>query len=308
MSFAADTKCELCRQEHINDCCAKAEYYGMLLFAKHFTPQNIVFCTEHRETALRLANFMTEQTQTVVDISVKMTRRSNHPVTRTVTVPLEDQRLEVLWYFGHTGKEFNLRINRDVIKDNGCISSFLRGVFLSCATVTNPQKEYHLEFVVPYMYLAKDLAALIKEVPELKLQPAITNRKGSFVVYIKESEGIENLLTFIGASHASMELMQIKMLKEVRNQVNRKTNFETANIDKTVSASAKQIAAIEHIIHTVGITQLPPDLQELAQLRYENPEMSLRELGEHLSEPISRSGVNHRLKRLVAFAESVGKK
>lgn len=307
MSFAADTKCELCRQERPYACCTKAEYYGMLLFAKRFTLQSIAFCTEHRETVLRLANFMIEQTQVVVDISTKMTRRSDHSVTSTVMIPSEDQRLAVLRYFGHTGEEFNLRINYDLIKNDCCVSSFLRGVFLSCGTVTNPEKEYHLEFVVPYMYLAKDLIAILKQVSELELQPAVTNRKGSFVVYVKGSGGIENLLTFMGAPNASMKLMQVKMLKEVRNQVNRKTNFETANIDKTVSASAKQIAAIEHIIHSVGIGQLPSDLQEIAQLRYENPEMSLRELGEHLSTPISRSGVNHRLQRLMAFAESVGK-
>ena len=112
----------------------------------------------------------------------------------------------------------------------------------------------------------------------------------------------------MGATNASMNFMQVKMFKEVRNQVNRKTNFETANIDKTVSASAKQIAAIETIIHSVGLQHLPLDLQELASLRYENPEMSLRELGEQLSEPISRSGVNHRLKRIMAFADSIGKK
>lgn len=308
MSFAAETKRELCKCEHTFDCCAKAECYGILLFAKQFTPQSITFCTEHRETALRLADFIAKQTQTVVDISTKMTRRSNNPITNTVTVPFEDQRAYLLKYFGHTGKELNLRIHREMIKRECCIAAFLRGVFLSCGTVTNPEREYHLEFVVPYMYLAKDLVELLKEVPELELLPAITNRKGSFVVYIKGSEGIENLLTFMGAPNASMELMQVKMLKEVRNQVNRKTNFETANIDKTVSASSKQIVAIEKIINSVGIQQLPTDLQELAELRYENPEMSLRELGEHLSEPISRSGINHRLNRLMEFAESVGKK
>ena len=130
------------------------------------------------------------------------------------------------------------------------------------------------------MNLANDLKNLLTDIQELELQPAVTNRKGSFIVYIKGSEGIENLLTFMGAANAPMNFMQVKMFKEVRNQVNRKTSFETANIEKTVSASAKQIAAIETIIHSVGLQQLPLDLQELASLRYENPEMSLRELGE----------------------------
>ncbi len=230
---------------------------------------------------------ITEQTQAVVDISAKMTRRNGDPVTSTVTIPDENQRLRLLQYFGHTGNEVTLRINRDMIQWECCISAFLRGVFLSCGTITNPEKEYHLEFVVPYMNLANDLKNLLTNIQELELQPAVTNRKGSFVVYIKGSEGIENLLTFMGATNASMNFMQVKMFKEVRNQVNRKTNFETANIDKTVSASAKQIAVIETIIHSVGLQQLPLDLQELASLRYENPEMSLRELGEQLSEPLA---------------------
>ena len=237
---------------------------------------------------MRLAVLITEQTQAVVDISAKMTRRNGHPVTSTVTIPDENQRLRLLQYFGHTGNEVTLRINRDMIQWECCISAFLRGVFLSCGTITNPEKEYHLEFVVPYMNLANDLKNLLTNIQELELQPAVTNRKGSFVVYIKGSEGIENLLTFMGATNASMNFMQVKMFKEVRNQV--------------------QIAAIETIIHSVGLQQLPLDLQELASLRYENPEMSLRELGEQLSEPISRSGVNHRLKRIMAFADSIGKK
>ena len=308
MSFAADTKSELCKQVCPYDCCAKAECYGILLFAKQFSLRSIAFSTEHRETALRLADLITEQTQAVVDISAKMTRRNGYPVTSTVTVPDEDQRLRILQYFGHTGNEVTLRINRDMIQWECCLAAFLRRLILSRGTITNPEKEYHLEFVVPYMNLANDLKNLLTDIQELELQPAVTNRKGSFIVYIKGSEGIENLLTFMGATNASMNFMQVKMFKEVRNQVNRKTNFETANIDKTVSASAKQIAAIETIIHSVGLQQLPLDLQELASLRYENPEMSLRELGEQLSEPISRSGINHRLKRIMAFADSIGKK
>ncbi len=308
MSFAADAKSELCRYTNLTSCCQKAECYGLLLFAKHFSYHGIAFSTEHRESALRLANFIAEQTQTVAEITSKMTRRSGNPVTSTVTVPYLEQCKRLLGYFGHTGQEMNLRINRSLLKNECCTAAFLRGVFLCCGTVTNPEKEYHLEFVVPYMKLAKDLLSVLCGVPELALQGAVTNRKGSFVVYIKGSQGIENLLTFMGASHAAMELMQIKMLKEVRNQVNRKTNFETANMDKTVSASAKQIADIQTIANTVGLAQLPPALQELAVLRLENPELSLRELGQQLSEPISRSGVNHRLKRIEAFAETVAQK
>ena len=162
-----------------------------------------------------------------------------------------------------------------------------------------------MEFVVSFLNLARDFMTLLSEISALDLQPAFINRKGAYVIYIKGSERIADLLTYMGASYAAMELMQVKMVKEVRNYVNRKTNFETANIDKTVSAAAKQVAAIEKIVKGVGIESLPEELRELATLRYENPEMSLRELGEGLSEPISRSGVNHRLQRIMKLAENL---
>lgn len=173
---------------------------------------------------------------------------------------------------------------------------------MTCGTMTDPVKDYHLEFVVPFMNLAKDLSAIIREAYELDLQPGLLNRKGAFVVYVKGSERVADLLTFMGAGNAAMELMQAKMLKEVRNNVNRKNNFETANIDKTASAAAAQVIAIEKILNSSGISSLPEELQELAMLRYRNPEMSLRELGETLSEPLSRSGVNHRLQRIIELA------
>ena len=173
---------------------------------------------------------------------------------------------------------------------------------MSCGTVTNPQKDYHLEFSINHRKLAQDLVTLLEEVEGLHLQPSITQRKGSFVVYIKDSEQIADLLTYMGAPTAAMTLMQAKMVKEVRNYVNRTTNFETANIDKTASASARQVVAIRHLQETVGLDNLPEDLREMAYLRLENPEMSLRELGEALS--ISRSGANHRIQRLMEMAKT----
>jgi DNA-binding protein WhiA len=141
---------------------------------------------------------------------------------------------------------------------------------------------------------------------ELGFQPGVMKRSGSYVVYLKGSERVADLLTFIGAGSAAMDLMQTKMLKEVRNNVNRKTNFETANLDKTALAAAAQMVAIEKILNTPrGIQILPEELQELAMLRYRNPEKSLRELGEALSEPLSRSGINHRLQRIVDFAQEL---
>ena len=305
MSFASETKNEICKIMPQNSCCQKAECYGLLLFAKNFSLHAITLTTENTAVAHRAAQLAAQTTQNYVDLATALSHHATHKSAYIITVAGEDQRKSVLSYFGYTGKEISLRINRANMEDECCESAFLRGAFLSCGTVTNPEKDYHLEFVIPFLNLARDFMTLLSESYALDLQPALVNRKGSYVVYIKGSERIADLLTYVGAPNAAMELMQVKMVKEVRNYVNRKTNFETANIDKTVSAAAKQVAALEKIIKGMGIGFLPEELRELASLRYENPELSLRELGESLSEPISRSGVNHRLQRIIELAENL---
>ena len=136
-------------------------------------------------------------------------------------------------------------------------------------------------------------------------EPKITVRRNDYILYYKESEHIEDLLTYIGAGKASLEMMEVKIVKELRNKVNRATNCETANITKVIDASMKQTQDIRLIAENGGLEALDEDLRELARLRMENPEMSLRELGENLSEKISRSGVNHRLKRIAQFAQEI---
>jgi len=305
MSYASELKTELCKAVPQNSCCLKAECYGLLLFGRNFSKKAITITTENDAAAHRVAQLTAEICGTFVDITTSDHRRKEQKSAFTVAVTGEDQRIAVLSCFGHTGNEISLRINRANLENECCTSAFLRGVFLSCGTVTDPQKDYHLEFVVPFMNLAKDLSALISEAFELSMQPGFINRKGSYVIYIKGSERIADLLTFMGAGNAAMELMQAKMLKDIRNNVNRKTNFETANIDKTVQAAFEQVNAIQKILDSSGLLALPEELQELAMLRYRNPDMSLRELGESLSEPLSRSGVNHRLQRIAEIAREI---
>lgn len=305
MSFASETKNELCKSLPQDFCCQKAECYGMLLFLKNFSVHAISMMTEHSAVAHHLASLVSQTLRVIVDVASSFYHRKENQSTYTITVPDEGQRRTIITSFGYTGTEISHRINLANFENECCESAFLRGAFLSCGTVTDPKKDYHLEFVVPFLNLAKDLLSLLSGIQTLDLQPALINRKGIYVVYIKGSENIEDLLTYMGAPNAAMELMQVKMVKEVRNYVNRKTNFETANIDKTVSAAAKQIAAIEKIMNQKKMESLPEELRELAVLRYENPEMSLRELGENLSDPISRSGINHRLQRIIEFAEDL---
>lgn len=301
MSFSTDSKDELCRVENRRMCCLRAECYGIWLFSKCFTLKGNVFSTEHGGTARRMLELAAAGAGVSGELSYGISRRKK--TAYKVRLSDEAYRRQLLSAFGHTGIEPSLRVNRAQLENECCVSAFLRGAFLSCGSVTDPQKEYHLEFAVPYKNLANDLYTLLSEVDAFESFPSVAARKGGYVVYLKDSGQIENLLTFLGAPCAAMELMQVKMYKEAKNDINRKANFETANMDKTYSASARQIAAIAAISDAAGLEDLPENLRELAVLRLENPEMTLRELGEKLG--ISRSGVNHRLQRLLAMGEQL---
>lgn len=302
MSFASDTKYELAKIEPKKNCCRFAECYGIWLFSRCFTLKKSAYVTEHPAVSTKMAELAAVCTGAETEIRYAVSRRQK----KAYRIELVDDnaKLALLTAFGATGKETNLRINRANFADICCYASFLRGVFLSCGTITDPSKEYHLEFSVPYKRLSEDLITFMGEVEDFTLTPGLSMRKGNYVVYLKDSGQIENFLTYLGASSASMELMQIKMYKEMRNDINRKANFETANIDKTYSASAKQIAAIAKISDEEGLDSLSSDLYQLASLRLNNPEMSLRELAEQLG--ITRSAVNHRMKKILDIAEKMG--
>lgn len=298
MSFATESKQELLKLDKMRPCCRKSECYGMLLFTRLFSLQNGGYHTDNGLLARRLA----EMAGTVAGViaQVDTTLRKSTPPSFSVTIPNRAERVSLLHAFGHTGQEDHLRTQTSNFQGPCCKSAFLRGAFLVSGTVSDPYKEYHLEFFTPHHGLAEDLLALLAGIGNGQMQPAVLKRKGNYVIYLKESERIADLLTYIGANNAAMELMQAKMFKEVRNYVNRKTNFETANIDKTVSAAIRQTEAIEKVVARYGMEAFPEGLRELATLRLENPEMSLREMAVRLG--LSRSGVNHRLQRIMEIA------
>lgn len=301
MSFSSDTKTELCKVEFKRECCLRAECYGAWLFSRCFTRKEAAFVTENGAVARRLLELAAAGAGISGELTFGVSRRRK-PAYR-VSLPDGGSRLALLEEFGHTGQETSLRLNRANLENSCCAAAFLRGAFLTCGTATDPRKEYHLEFAVPYKNLANDLYTLLCEVEAFPLSPSVAGRKGGYVVYLKGSGPIEDLLTYLGAPAAAMELMQVKMYKEVKNDINRKTNFETANMDKTYSASARQVAAIAAISDTRGLQSLPEELQELAQLRLDHPDMTLRELGARLG--LTRSGVNHRLQRILQLGERI---
>lgn len=297
MTFAASVKDELCGVPVERECCAAAECYGLLLFSKQVSAAGIVFQTEYKNAARRYRELL----RSVCGVSAILVSPDRRGGSHMLTLPAASS-VRVLERFGHTGKELSLRLNRANLEQECCYGAFLRGAFLACGTLSNPERDYHLEFFLPRRKLAEDLCVLLRE---LELPFKITDRRGAAVAYCKESEHIEDLLTMMQATQSTLRLMNIKIYKDVRNRVNRVTNCETANLTKTVEAVRRQTRAIERLEETGVLASLPVPLQEAARLRVEYPELSLSELGQKMSPALSRSGMNHRLQKLMELAEKL---
>ena len=295
MSFAYDVKTELCGVEN-DAACRFAELYGLLLFGRSFGPGGISLQTEHPDVALAVRRRIREHYG--IDSSV----RAESGRTQILSVEDREQVKRIWQSFGYDEKTVRLRINLGCLDFDVCAPAFVRGVFLSCGSVVDPGKDYHLEFVTPHIHLARDLAALLRA---REFSPKAGVRKGNRVVYFKDSGQIEDMLTFMGAARQSLELMNVKVYKDLRNKANRVTNCETANIEKMVNASAVQVEAIRKLSKARMLDDLSDDLREVAAARLENPDASLRELGSLLTTPLSRSGVNHRLGRLIELAKNL---
>jgi len=186
-------------------------------------------------------------------------------------------------------------VNLGVLEDECCSKSFVRGAFLTGGAVTDPSKSYHLEIVTDHYNVSRQTYSLLLE---MNFLPKETSRGGNYIIYFKQSTAIEDFLTFIGAPIHAMEIMSAKIEKDVRNTVNRKVNCDTANVTKTVDAAAVQIEAIEKIKTAGAFETLPDKLKQTAELRTENPELSIKELAEISIPPVTKSCMNHRIRKL----------
>lgn len=204
---------------------------------------------------------------------------------------------------GEISEEFSV-VKNLIIQHSCCKRAFIRGAFLAAGSMSNPEKSYHIEIVCAAEKKAEQLKDIINR---FGLDAKVIVRKKSYVVYLKEGSQIVDLLSVMEAPVALMEMENIRILKEMRNSVNRKVNCETANINKTVSAAVKQADDIRYIRDTIGLGALPEGLQEIAGLRLEYPNATLKELGDLLLVPLGKSGVNHRLRKLSEIAEDLKK-
>lgn len=294
MSFSQNVKNELLQTEYDSSCCERALLYGLLIFGKSFSSYGISIQTENEGIAKLYKKLIKKYCNVRCDINVSPKGRSF-----SVNIEKKSDCDKILGAFGHNDTG-SLKINHSNFDCQDCQHAFLAGAFLSCGTVSDPEKDYHLEFTVPYMNLSKSLITFLEET---ELAPKLSNRKGYNIVYFKGSGAIEDCLYLMGASSAMFEMMNVEIVKDIRNKANRTANCETANIERTVKASYAHIEAVEKIEKVKGLDYLKKDLKEMAILRRDNPEASLAELS-RLS-GMSRSGVNHRLKKIVEIAQSI---
>lgn len=187
-----------------------------------------------------------------------------------------------------------------LLKNSCCRRAYLRGMYLAIGSMSDPQRGYHMEFVCAGEAQAAQLKEILKD---FEIHAGETTRKGKQVVYIKESESISEVLNIIGAHQALMEMENLRIVKDLRSAVNRRVNCDTANIQKMLGAAARQIADIRYLQEHGGLDKLPEPLRQMAEVRLQNPDASLKDIGELLDPPVGKSGVNHRLRKLSELAE-----
>lgn len=300
MSFSTTTKQELCKIKNKNICCDIAQLYGMFLFSRKFGFDGIVIQTECQDVSVKVKKVIRKIFNFEAEISEKNIKNNV-----LYTLNIDDPKLIriIMDKFGYKSKEIALRLNYNIIENECCHGAFLRGMFLAGGYINNPSKGYHFEFSTPHYLLTEDICTFLKEKDYI---PGRVLRKSNYIIYFKESEHIEDLLTVMGATNAAFEVMNNKIIKEIRNNANRVTNCDTANITKTVNASNEHFAAIKKIIDRTGsLDILPEKLKETANLRLQNPEASLTELSEISDLNISKSTINYRLRKIIEFADKL---
>lgn len=296
MSFSAQIKQELCKTSIHKKCCAQAEMYGILLFCSNFQSTGVRIVTESDAFAARLPALFKKAFQLEFD-QIPPER----PGKRAFLITDPKKISAIGETVGYDPREsVALHINFGVLEEEHCRTAFFRGAFLAGGSVTDPDKGYHLEMVTSHYNVARELPALLRE---SGFEPKSAQRKANYVTYFKQSAYIEDFLTAIGSPVAAMGIMNAKAEKNLRGSINRRVNCEAANLDKTVDASLVQIEAIRTLEERGMLEQLPEKLKETAILRRENPELTLTQLAALCVPPVTKSALNHRLRKLMALAQ-----
>lgn len=300
-TFSLRVKEELCRQAS-ELCCERAELLGLVRAAGVLEAGReglkLTATTESPVVARRLFVLLKKNSQLRLEISGHPRRIHNHTLY-TVRIPAQPGLKEFLHQLGFLQPLENAS-EAVVPRAECCRRAYLRGFFLGSGSISNPERGYHLELVTGSRRHAGHLIRILRG---FSLRARRVERKGRNVVYLKEGDEIAAFLTLVGAVQSRLELENIRVVKGMRNQVNRLVNCETANLSKAVEAACRQVESIRFLVERIGLEALPAPLREVARLRLEFPEATLRELGAQLKPPLGKSGVNHRLRRLEQMAQ-----
>lgn len=312
MSFSIKVKNELAN--HISNAthCRIAELAALIsmcgsVMIDENNNYKIRIKTETQPTAEKIKKLLWKTFKVDVDISTRENAYSKVGRTYTLLVGDHQQALKILQATklinenNEIGENFSITNNIVIMKDC-CKRAFIRGAFMAAGSISDPNKSYHFEIKCNSEKKAKQLIELLEN---YNIDGKMVARKGGYVVYIKEGEGIVDVLNVMEAHVSLMEMENVRILKGMSNYYNRQVNCETANIKKTVATSVRQSDDIDFIIQNKGIDYLPEKLQDIAWVRKENPDASLQELGEMLDPPLGKSGVNHRLRKICQIAQEL---
>lgn len=303
MSFSSDVKQELCAQMPEKACCRRAELAGLTALSGAVLPDaeggGLRIRTENAAVAQRAYDLFTALFSVRPTRMAALKKSTGH--IHTLRLYPAQHYMQIMSALGLV-REGRVKFCADpfVTAEPCCRRAFLRGAFLGGGSVNAPEKSYHLEIETHYSDLARDLLQLFED-EELSARRVL--RKSNHVIYLKESQEIADALAALGATDSALALYSVRIEKDMKNKVNRRVNCETANMSKTANTAAMQILAIQKIMATPAAASLSPALAELAGLRVENPEASLKELGAMLDVPLSKSAVSRRLQKLVDMAE-----
>ena len=307
MSFTAEVKDELSRIEPKRACCLKAELAALVRIegTLHISGPNRYRLEVATETA-PVARTVIKLLHGVYGLKTELTvRRSVLHKTNNylITVPTQPKLGTALSELGILGEHgFSIGIDAKLVKRDCCAISYLRGAFLGGGFVADPHGDFHFELTAETEQLADDLVSLMGR---FEIPARVARRRGTFAVYLKGAEPIVTFLALVGAHRALLRTEDVRIIKSMRNDVNRLVNAEIANQQKTAEAAVSQIEAINMLASIKGLENLPPALSELAELRLSNPEVSLRELGELADPPLTKSAVYHRVRRIEELANEL---
>lgn len=312
MSFSSEVKEELARNFGTARHCQIAEIAAIISLCgriqiSEFDEYKLSIHTENAGVARKYYSLLKKAFQINASLVIKRNLYLKKSYTYLVKVNEHEAALNILKAVKFLDQNGEIRedlggIDHLILQQECCKRAFIRGAFLSAGSISDPEKNYHFEIVCTHEGKAKQLQQMIQR---FHIDAKIVLRKKYYVVYIKEGAMIVDILNVMEAPIALMKLENVRILKDMRNSVNRRVNCETANINKTVSAAMKQVQDIHYIQETIGLGELTDGLAEIAKIRLKNPEATLKELGMMLNPPVGKSGVNHRLRKLSNKADEL---